>query len=245
VTKVEIATADGTSPAYVFRPEGAGPFPAAIVYMDAFGIRPAMLEIGERLAANGILALVPDLFYRSGPYEPMDPGPILADPEKRKAMFERFMGPATPEAVMSDTRAYLDYLAARSDVKPGPVGVNGYCMGGRLALIAVGTYPDRFAAMGSFHGGRLATDEPNSPHLLAPKIAARVYVAGAIEDSGFDDAQKARLEAALTDAGVTHAIETYPAKHGWVFRDLPVYDAAAAERHWDALLGLYAETIGA
>ncbi len=243
--KIEIATAEGISPAYVFHPEGTGPWPAVLVYMDALGIRPAMLEIGERLAANGYVALVPDYFYRSGPYEPMDPAVIFGDPEKRKVLFERFVGPATAEAVMADTRAYFAYLAAQSDVRPGPIGVHGYCMGGRLALIAVGTYPDRFAAMGSFHGGRLATEDPDSPHLLAPKIEARVYVAGAIEDASFDDEQKARLERALTDARVAHTIETYPAKHGWVFRDFPVYDAAASERHWDALLALYAETLPA
>ncbi len=245
MTKVAIETADGTSPAYVFRPEGSGPWPAVLVYMDALGIRPAMLEIGERLAANGYFALVPDYFYRSGPYEPMDPAAIFGDPEKRKVLFERFVGPATGEAIMSDTRAYLAYLAAQSDVIPGPIGVNGYCMGGRLALIAVGTYPDRFAAMASYHGGRLATNDADSPHLLAPKIEARVYVGGATDDESFDDEQKVRLEQALSAAGVAHTIETYPAKHGWVFRDIPVYDAAAAERHWESLLGLYAETLRA
>ena len=108
-----------------------------------------------------------------------------------------------------------------------------------MSLTAAGTFPDRIVAAASYHGGGLASDAPDSPHLLAPKIKARVYVAGAIEDQSFPDAMKARLDAALTKAGVDHTIETYQAKHGWVFRDTPVYDAAAAERHWQTMLALF------
>ena len=107
-----------------------------------------------------------------------------------------------------------------------------------MSLTAAGTYPDRIVAAASFHGGQLATDAPDSPHLLAPKITARVYVAGAIEDPSFPDDMKARLEDALTKAGVDHQIETYPAKHGFVFRDTPVYDAAASESHYETLRAL-------
>jgi len=206
--------------------------------MDAVAIRPAMLEVGERLATHGYFAMLPDLFYRSGPYEPMDPRTLFADPEKRKVLMEKFVAPASPANVMSDSRAFLDYLAAQPDVKPGGIGTTGYCMGGLISLTAAGTYPDEIVATASYHGGRLATDAPDSPHLLAPKIKSRVYVAGAIEDESFPDAMKARLEDALTKAGVDHLIETYQAKHGWVFRDIPVYDAAASERHWQSLLRL-------
>jgi carboxymethylenebutenolidase len=240
VSKIEIQTDDGTCPSYVYRPSGSGPWPAVLVFMDGVGIRPAMLEIGERLATHGYFALVPDLFYRSGPYEPMDGGSIFADPAKRKILLERFVALATPAKVMADTRAFLDHLAAEPDVRPGGIGTTGYCMGGLMSLTAAGTYPDRILATASYHGGRLATDAPESPHLLAPRIKSRVYVAGAIEDASFTDEMKARLEDALTKAGVDHRIETYEAKHGWVFRDLPVYDAAAAERHWETMLALFA-----
>jgi carboxymethylenebutenolidase len=165
-------------------------------------------------------------------------GSVFGDAEKRKILMEKFIGPTTPERVMSDTRAFIDYIGAQPDVKPGPIGTTGYCMGGLMSLTAAGTYPDEIVATASYHGGRLATDAPDSPHLLAPKMKARVYVAGAIEDQGFPDDMKARLEKALTDAHVDHTIETYPAKHGWVFRDLPVYDEAAAERHWKSLTDL-------
>lgn len=139
---------------------------------------------------------------------------------------------------MADTRAFLDYLAAQPDVRAGGIGTVGYCMGGRMALTAAGTYPDAIVAAASYHGGGLASDAPNSPHLLAGRIKARVYIAGAIEDANFTDEMKARLEQALRSAGVDHQIETYPAKHGWVPRDTPVHDAVCAQRHWQTLLAL-------
>jgi carboxymethylenebutenolidase len=211
--------------------------------MDGIGIRPAMLDIGERLAAHGYYVLLPDLYYRSGPYAPMDPHAIFSDPVQRKVLGEKFLALATQTNIMSDTRAFLDHLAAQPDVKSGGIGTTGYCMGGLMSLTAAGTYPDRILATASYHGGRLATDAPESPHLLAPKIKSRVYIGGAIEDESFPDDMKARLEEALTSAGVDHTIETYQAKHGWVFRDIPVYDAAAAERHWQTLLVLFGATL--
>ena len=240
---IEITTKDGVCPSYVHRPDGAGPWPAVLVYMDGVGIRPAMLEVGERLAESGYFALTPDLFYRSGPYAPMDPKTIFSDPEQRKVLLEKYFAFATPGNLMSDTRAFLDYLASQPDVRAGAIGTTGYCMGGSMALRAAGTYPDRVAAAASYHGSRLATDAPDSPHLLAPKMRARVYVGGAIEDASFPDDMKARLEDALTKAGVEHTIETYPAKHGWVLTDTPSYDIAAAERHWETLLALLEATL--
>ncbi|MDB4957106.1 MAG: Dienelactone hydrolase family [Myxococcales bacterium] len=238
MSKIEIRTKDGSCPSYVYRPPGKGPWPAVLVFMDGIGIRPAMLELGERLATHGYFVLLPDLFYRSGPYEPMNAHTVFSDPEQRKVLMEKFAS-ATPANIMSDTRVFLDYLAAQPDVKPGGIGTTGYCMGGLMSLTAAGTFPDRIVATASYHGGRLATDAPDSPHLLAPKIKSRVYIAGAIEDGSFPDEMKARLEDALTKAGVDHKIETYPAKHGWVFRDTPVYDAAASERHWQTMLALF------
>lgn len=241
--KVSVDTRDGTCPVYVYRPDGNGPWPGVLVFMDGLGIRPAMLDIGERLAANGYFVLLPDLYYRSGPYEPMNARTVFADPEQRKVLMEKFVALATPANVMADTNAFLDYLAAHRDVNKGGIGTTGYCMGGLMSLTAAGTYPDRIVAAASYHGGRLATDAPDSPHRLAAKMKARVYVAGAIEDQSFPDDMKARLEQALTDAGVDHTIETYPAKHGWVLRDTPVYDAAAAERHWKTLLALFGSVL--
>jgi carboxymethylenebutenolidase len=236
--EVAIGTRDGTCPSHVYRPAGTGPWPAVLVFMDGIGIREAMLEVGERLAKHGYFVLLPDLFYRSGPYAPMNAKTVFTDPDQRKVLMEKFMAYATQANLMSDTRAFLDYLAAQPDVKPGGIGTTGYCMGGTASLSAAGTYPDRIIATASYHGGRLASDAPDSPHLLAPRMKARVYVAGAIEDASFPDAMKARLEDALSRAGVDHVIETYPARHGWVLRDTPAHDAAACERHWKTLLNL-------
>lgn len=240
---IDITTRDGTCPSYVYRPKGAGPWPAVLVFMDGVGIRPAMLDIGERLATYSYFVLLPDLYYRSGPYAPMNPHTVFSDPEQRRILSEKYLGLATPANIMCDTLAFLDFLAAQRDVRPGQIGTTGYCMGGLMSLTAAGTYPDRIAAAASYHGGRLATDAPDSPHLLAGKITARLYVAGAIEDGSFPDDMKTRLEAALTEAQVDHRVETYPAKHGWVLRDTPVYDEAVAERHWRTLTDLFAATL--
>jgi carboxymethylenebutenolidase len=244
MSMVEIKTRDGSCPSHVFRPAGEGPWPAVLVFMDGVGIRPAMLEVGEQLASHGYFVLLPDLFYRSGPYAPMDARTLFTDPEQLKVLREKFFARVTPAAIMSDTGAFLDHLAAQPDVAPGGVGTTGYCMGGLMSLTAAGTYPDRIVAAASYHGGRLATDADDSPHLLAPRIKARLYVAGAIEDASFPDDMKARLEDALTRAGVDHTIETYAAKHGWVLRDTPVYDAAATARHWQTLLALFGAVLG-
>jgi carboxymethylenebutenolidase len=240
--KQDIQTRDGLCPSYWFSPVEKGPHPAVLMFMDGIGIRPALFEVAERVAAAGYVVLVPDLFYRSGPYEPMDARTVFSDPEQRKIIGLKF-AQATPANVISDTQAFLDALAAHPGAKPGAVGAVGYCMGGLIALSAAGTYPERFLAVASYHGGRLASDAPDSPHRLAPHIKARVYIAGAIEDPSFPDDMKARLDSALTEAGVNHRIETYPAKHGWVFRDTPVYDAAASERHFQTLLALFSETL--
>jgi len=213
------------------------------MYMDGLGIRPVMQAVAEKLAGYGYVVLLPDLFYRAGPYEPMD-GSMFGDPDKRKTLMEKFILPTTPAKVMSDTPAFLAFLKSQPDVKPGPIGTTGYCMGGLMSLTAAGTFGDQVGAAASYHGGRLVNEAPDSPHKLAPKMKARVYVAGAIEDQSFTDEQKAELDKALATAGVDHLVETYPAKHGWVMRDLPIYDAACEERHWQTMTKLFNKTIG-
>lgn len=242
-TTVEIQTRDGRCPSYVFRPEGKGPWPPVLVYMDGIGIRPAMLAVGERLATYRYLVLLPDLYYRSGAYAPMNARTVFTDPEQRRVLMEKFISRATLPNLMSDTKGFLDFFSTHPDARPGGVATTGYCLGGAASLAAAGTYPERIVAAASYHGGRLATDAPESPHRLAPRIKARVYIAGAIEDASFPDDMKARLESALRAAGVDHVIETYPARHGWVLRDTPAHDQAAEERHWRTLTRLLEETL--
>lgn len=242
--EITIKTRDGNCRSFIQHPEGDGPWPAVLVYMDGLGIRSAVLELGQRLADNGYFVLLPDLFYRVGDYAPMDPRDIFSKPDGLKKLKETFFVQATPDKIMSDTAAFLDFLDAQPGVASGPIGTTGYCMGGRMSLLAAGHWPERIAASASFHGSNLATDAEDSPHRLAPRMQARVYVGGATDDHSFPDDMKARLEAALSEAGVTHTVETYPARHGWVFRDTPVYDEACAERHWQNLLALFDQTLG-
>jgi carboxymethylenebutenolidase len=243
-TSTEIRTKDGLCPVSVFRPGTGGPWPAVLMYMDGPGIRPALFTMAERLAGHGYFVLLPDLFYRVGPYEVMDPKTLMSDPAKRQAWFAKYMASASRTNVREDTAAFLDFLGAQAHVVQPKVGTTGYCMGGGHSLVAAGAYPERVVAAASYHGGRLATDEPDSPHLLAPRMKAKVYVAGAVDDASFPDDMKQRLEEALTQAGVDHRIETYEgARHGWVPADTPSHDPKAAERHWQTLLALFDEVL--
>ena len=236
--QVSIQTGDGSCPADVLTPEGAGPWPAVIMFMDALGIRPAIIGVAERLAGNGYVVLLPDLFYRFGRYEPMDPNTVFAG-DVRAAIGPMASTTGNRKAA-EDTKAFITYLDTRDDVRLPKIGTVGFCMGGGMALTAAGMFPERVAAAASFHGGNLATDAPESPHLLAPEMKAEVYVAGADHDASYPPEMAERLERALADAGVRHHCEIYEgAAHGWMKPDFPVYDEAAAERGWSAMLALF------
>ncbi len=237
---LSIHTADGPCPTSLFTPVEEGPWPGVILYMDGPGIRPAIKAVARRLAASGFAVLLPDLFHRAGPYDPVDPKVVFTDPALKAAHRQRLMASATNANVMADTAALLDTLPGLPQVADGPVGVVGYCMGGRLVLVAAATFAERIAVAASFHGGGLATDKADSPHRVAADIRAQIYVAGAIDDEKFDDAQKARLTRAFEEAGVNHRVETYPARHGWVPEDTPAHDPAEAEHHWRVLVPLLA-----
>jgi carboxymethylenebutenolidase len=241
--QVSIRTRDGECPASVFTPPEAGRHPAAIFYMDGLGIRPTIFEMGRRLADYGYVVLVPDLFYRAGRYDPLVPKDVFASGDVM-AVIGHLFGSTDNRRAGEDTEAFLAYLASRDDVAGDKVGTTGYCMGGGMSLTAAGTYPDRVAAAASFHGGNLATDSELSPHLLAPRITGRVYVAGADHDDSYPPEMAARLEQALVDARVDHRCEIYSeALHGWTMADFPVYDKAAADRHWTELVALFANTL--
>lgn len=245
-TDVSIPMPDGPSPgegarAFVFTPDaGPGPWPAAIMYMDAPAIRPAMFEMAERLAQAGYYVLLPDLFWRAGPYPPLDIVKARAGDPEMGALFARLRASTNANLQMQDTAVWLDWLDEQPKAKAAKVGVTGYCMGGGIALRAAGTFPDRIAAAASFHGGNMATDAEDSPHLLAPKIEAKVLIAGADEDRSFDAAQCERLDAALKSAGIDAEVSIWKgAKHGWVPTDMPVHNPEAAERHWRELVALF------
>jgi carboxymethylenebutenolidase len=226
---VDVPTADGVAEAYLATPEGGGPFPAVLLYMDAFGLRPQIERMADRLASEGYVVLAPNVFYR-------DHEAALGTSDF--GVLREYMKALTPDAVERDARAYLDFLAPDR-----PVGVTGYCMGGRLTLLTAGRLPERVAAAASFHAGNLATDAPESPHRVFGDIQAEVYVAHADQDRSMPPEQRERVEAAL--AGVAHRAELYEgARHGFTMADLEVYDEQADERHWRELLGLLGRTIG-
>jgi len=242
--QIEIKTADGTCPTHVMHPTGAGPWPGVLFFMDGIGMRPALVKMAERLASAGYYVLMPDLFYRGGAYTAPEPKKLFTDPELGKQWWGKITSLASVAQIMRDVPAFLAHFDAQKSVRNSKqLGATGYCMGGRLALSAAGHFPDRFAAVGSYHPGNLANDAPDSPHLLASKIKARVYVGAAMDDQSFPEEQKQRLEQALTAAHVDHVIETYQCRHGWVPSDTPVHDDAGAEKHWTTLTGLFQQTL--
>jgi carboxymethylenebutenolidase len=209
-----------------------------IFFMDGMGIRQTLFDMGQRLADAGYVVLLPDLFYRAGAYNLPEPKVAFASEEAMAEIFQLFQT-IDNERAASDTEAFLAYLSTRSDVAGSKVGTTGYCMGGAISLTAAGRFPERVVAAASFHGGALATDSELSPHLLADRMTGRIYVAGADKDDYYPPEMAERLEDALTGAGVDHRCEIYEgALHGWTMTDFPVYDEAAAERHWHELIGL-------
>lgn len=243
--EVAMPTPEGDARAFAFTPDsGAGPWPGVIFFMDAPAIRPALFEMCERLASHGYYVLLPDMFWRAGPYEPINIREVFASEEARRERFTKFRSSTDTAKGDADTAACLEFLLHQPQVKGTKVGVTGYCMGGGLSLRAAGLFPDRVVASAGFHGGRLATDHPESPHLLAPKIKAKVYVGGADEDAGFPPEQADRLREALTAAGVANEVTIFTgAKHGYAPSDMPAYNREASERHWTEMLKLFDETL--
>ncbi|MFR0354938.1 dienelactone hydrolase family protein [Streptomyces sediminimaris] len=244
-TAVDITTADGVADAYLAHPADGLPHPAVLLYQDAFGLRPHLRSMADRLAGAGYTVLVPNVFYRHG-RTPVFDLPEFIDPAARPQIWEQIapvMRSFTPDLAVRDAGAYLQWLAGSPSAADGPVAVTGYCMGARLALFTAGTYPDRVAAAAGFHGGRLATDAPDSPHLVAKDVTAELYFAHADQDGSMPPEQQRLLEETLTAAGVRHRCEVYPgAQHGYTQADTAAYDKEADERHWAALLDLLQRT---
>jgi carboxymethylenebutenolidase len=234
--RIDLSTDGGVMDCYVRQPDGKGAWPAVVFYMDALGIRPDLLGMAHRLASHGYVVIVPNLYYRTGPHAPFDPGAAFTEGPERDRML-RYLRAIDNALVMKDTAACLEFLRGQKIVAQGPVACVGYCMGGRQALMAAGTFPDTVAVAASFHGAALATERPDSPHLLAPAMRARVYIGVAAIDHNFSPEEKQRLVDALEAGGVRYTLETYPdARHGFAVTGHPVYDRAASERHWATLI---------
>jgi carboxymethylenebutenolidase len=197
--------------------------------------------MADRIAERGYAVFAPNILYRGG-RAPLVDMTALQDPDRRGNAFDQVMPliqGLTTDLLTSDTQAYLDFFAAQDGVDPGPVVTVGYCMGGTNALKAIEAFPDRIKAVASFHGGRLATDQPDSPHLGVGSITGELYFGHADNDGSMTKEQIATLETALDEAGVTYTSEIYEgAPHGFTMSDTAMYNEAGEQRHWVNLFAL-------
>jgi carboxymethylenebutenolidase len=251
-TDVTIRTPDGTCDAAFIHP-ATGSHPGVLIWADAFGLRPVMRNIGKRIAAEGYSVLVPNPFYRIAKSPQFVSASSFdfrnqADMAKLKPLMASVNAPGAAE---KDAIAYVAFLDAQPQVNATKkLGTQGYCMGGPLVVKTAAAVPERVGACASFHGGGLVTDKPDSPHLLAPRIKARMYFGIASSDDQRQPDAKDKLREAIAMAGVPAEIEVYPAKHGWCVPDMPVengapiYNMREAERAWKKLVELYKTSLG-
>ena len=243
IESIEIPAADGTAEALVARPStGTGPFPGVIFYMDAFGLRPRIQEMAQRIADWGYLVLAPNVFYREGSATELAPSMDMTSQEGReaagKAAFPR-VGRLTSDKALPDIDAWVSALRSLDGVASGPIGTTGYCMGARLAVRTATSHPDDVAACGGFHAGGLVTEEPDSPHQGLKDAKARFVFGHADHDPSMAPAAVARLGETLKDAGLEASNEIYEgAPHGYTMADTSAFHPEATERHFTELRAL-------
>ncbi len=245
-TSVNVKTPDGTCDAAFIHPT-TGSYPAVLIWPDAFGLRPAMRDIAKRIASEGYAVLVPNPFYRVAKAPVMETSSFSFQNQADMAKLRQLMaGINAPGAAEKDAVAFVAFLDTQTQVNASKkIGTQGYCMGGPLVMKTAAALPNRIGAGASFHGGGLVTDQPSSPHLLAPKIKARMYIGVASNDDMRQPDAKDKLRDAFSAAGVTAEIEVFPSLHGWCVPDMPaeagkpIYDKPDAEKAWAKLVALY------
>ena len=236
--QIDIPTRDGRVTTFITHPERDGPHPVILFYMDAPGIREELRDMARRLATAGYYVVLPNMYYRAGVME-IGPIPPEEGAPERKRMFELMYSINIP-LVMQDTAALLEFIASQPAAGNGPIGCMGYCMSGQYAINAAATFPDRVAAAASLYGTHLMTDRPDSPHRVAAKAKAELYFACAEVDRWAPLEMIEPLRNALREAGADAEVELYPGTHhGFAFPKRPIYDKAAAERHWERLHALF------
>ncbi len=244
---VTITTPDGTADAAFIHP-ATGAHPGVVIWPDAFGLRPSMRDMARRLAAEGYAVLVPNPFYRVAK-APVFESAAWFDfkkPEDMARIKPLMASIGAPGAAEKDATALVAFLDSQPAVdRTKKIGTQGYCMGGALVVRTAAALPLRIGAGCSFHGGGLVTDKPDSPHLLAPKITARMYFGVAMNDDQRQPDAKDKLREAFAAAKVPARVEVYPARHGWCVPDMPmddgqpIYSKPDAERAWGVLLETY------
>lgn len=242
--QVEIPTMDGTIGALLARPDTTEKLPGIIQLTDGLGLRQAHVDLSNRIAERGYVVLTPNIFYRTTKPPAFDFEPDFPS-ERAVNRFRELTGPLTPEAMMRDGSAYIDFLAAQPLVSRGPIGVVGFCFAGQFALRTAAARPDRIAAAASFHGGGLVTDTDQSPHLVLPRVKARLYFGHAVNDKGMPADAIEELDRALQAWGGKYENETYDgAVHGWMIADhSKVYNPEQAERGFSKLMALLDSTL--
>lgn len=245
--EIVLKTPDGDMDCFVTHPDEGGPFPAIILYMDAPGIREELRDMARRLGTVGYYVMLPNMYYRTGREGGygFDLTRIREDDAQLQKMYG-VMNSLTNALVVSDTGPMIAHIRGAAAAKDGPVGCVGYCMSGRYVVSAGAAFPDDFAAIASFYGVGIKTDQPDSPHLLAGKIKGEVYLAFAETDGHVPDALLTEIPAAFDAAGANHRTEIYPGTgHGFAFPQRPAYVKAMAERHWERLFALYERNLRA
>jgi carboxymethylenebutenolidase len=228
--------------ALFFRPDDIADFPGVVFLTDIWGIRPANIGVAKRLAERGFSVLMPNVFHRYSRMTPDGFEPANQD-EMHKALQALFTT-LTPQNMVDDGKAYVDFLLAQKGVKKEKVGVVGYCFTGQMAVRTAAAVPDHVAAAASFHGGFLVTPAPDSPHKILGPIKARLYFGHAVEDSTATPEQVATLEAALRDWHGAFQSEFYEgARHGWTVPSRDVYNELQAERAFEKLVELFEATL--
>jgi carboxymethylenebutenolidase len=240
---IEIRTIDGTSDGVLFRSEEGQRRPGVIHLTDIGGIRPDHRNMARRLAEKGYTVLLPNVFYRTGRPPMFDFTPAMGD-ERTMKRFAELAGPLTPDAMERDGAAYVDFLAKQECVTAGPIGVVGYCFTGSMAMRTAAARPDKIAASASFHGGGLFTDGASSPHHVLPQIKAQLYFGHAINDQSMSAEAIKKLDLALDGWRGRYQSEVYDgAYHGWTVPGGPVYNHPQAERAFEKLIELFADTL--
>jgi carboxymethylenebutenolidase len=237
--EVLVETPDGKADCLFVHPS-AGKHAGVVVWPDIMGIRPAFRAMGKRLAESGYAVLVVNPYYRTAKGEVMPEGKTFRDPGVRELLMPHAQS-LSPKTCVTDGRALVKHLDGQPSVDTSrKIGTTGYCMTGSYTMRLAAAIPERIGAGASFHGGGLATDDADSPHLLAPKMKAGFLIAIAANDDERRPEEKRRLREAFDAAGVRAEIEVYEGtQHGWCPPDSAVYDEAQAERAWKRLLALF------
>ena len=239
---IDIKTEFGTCDTFIAYPNEGGVYPAVLFLMDAIGPREYLYEMAKTIAARGFYVFLPNLFYEVRRAPLSDVKFPIKSADDLPALWKQIMPLLQTykvEKTMKDIQVFLDFLSEQFEVKPGPMAVTGYCLGGGLAIRTAALCPERVVAAASFHSGNLATETPESPHRLLGQLKAELYIAHADNDAHMPMEQMDRLRAALGKSGVQYEEELYVgAAHGFTMMDLPAYNENALKRHWEKLFAL-------